>query len=205
MTLAPAAALDRAARLLGTPPAPPLPGRPAVDCAVPAPAAAAGLAGAFAARTRPVPGGHRLWAGGVNAHGVGRFQHAGTPYTARQAAFVIRTGRLPVGQVRPSCELPECCEPAHVDDRPTRQRDRAALAAVLGLAHRAPACGHDQADQGRHRADGRRYCNACNNPRTAGCEHGNPQCGAAARPYPCGPRCDEHQPGRTRPFYSPAP
>ena len=30
------------------------------------------------------------------------------------------------------------------------------------------------------------------------CEHGNPQCGArSARPYPCGWRCDEHQPART--------
>ncbi|MFD4371527.1 aromatic ring-opening dioxygenase LigA [Streptomyces sp. NPDC058527] len=30
------------------------------------------------------------------------------------------------------------------------------------------------------------------------CEHGNPQCGARqVRPYPCGWRCDEHQPSRT--------
>lgn len=30
------------------------------------------------------------------------------------------------------------------------------------------------------------------------CEHGNPRCGARpARPYPCGWKCDEHQPART--------
>ncbi|MEK9521429.1 aromatic ring-opening dioxygenase LigA [Streptomyces venezuelae] len=30
------------------------------------------------------------------------------------------------------------------------------------------------------------------------CEHGNPTCGARpARPYPCGWKCDEHQPART--------
>ncbi|MFF1686051.1 aromatic ring-opening dioxygenase LigA [Streptomyces sp. NPDC058254] len=34
------------------------------------------------------------------------------------------------------------------------------------------------------------------------CGHGNPRCGAVpVRPYPCGPRCDEHQPAKTRPFY----
>lgn len=33
------------------------------------------------------------------------------------------------------------------------------------------------------------------------CKHGNPRCGAVpARPYPCGPRCDAHQPSITRPF-----
>ncbi|MFE1203482.1 hypothetical protein ACFW5V_17495 [Streptomyces sp. NPDC058762] len=30
------------------------------------------------------------------------------------------------------------------------------------------------------------------------CEYGNPQCGARpSRPYPCGWKCDEHQPART--------
>lgn len=205
MTLAPAAALDRAARLLDTPPTPPVPGQLAVEVTLAEPTITDSLAKAFAARTRPVEGGHRIWAAGVNSHGVGRFQHAGTPYTARQAAFILRTGRQPIGQVRPSCDVPQCVDPDHVDDRPTRQRDRATLAAVAGIAHRPPACDHNEAEHVRHRADGRRYCNACNNPSTAECEHGNPQCGAPARPYPCGTRCEEHQPSRTRPFYSPAP
>ncbi|MFZ3547728.1 hypothetical protein ACODT3_19335 [Streptomyces sp. 4.24] len=175
-----------AAPLLDSPPAPP-----------------AGLAAAFAARTRTTGDGHRVWIAGFNGHGVGRFQHAGTSYTARQAAFILRTGRAPVGQVKPSCDVAECCEPDHVDDRPTRQRDRAALASITGMAHRAPSCDHDQAVHGRHRADGRRYCDACNNraTRQTPCEHGNPQCGAeTVRLYPCGFRCDEHQPARTRPY-----
>ncbi|MGC0427643.1 hypothetical protein RKD32_003998 [Streptomyces sp. SAI-195] len=30
------------------------------------------------------------------------------------------------------------------------------------------------------------------------CEYGRPQCGARpARPYPCGWKCDDHQPART--------
>jgi hypothetical protein len=36
------------------------------------------------------------------------------------------------------------------------------------------------------------------------CEYGNPRCDARpARPYPCGWKCDEHQPARTTP--RPAP
>ena len=30
------------------------------------------------------------------------------------------------------------------------------------------------------------------------CDHGNPRCGARpVRPYPCGWKCDDHQPART--------
>ncbi|KUN96172.1 hypothetical protein [Streptomyces caeruleatus] len=165
----------------------------------------AGLAVAFARRTREAEGGHREWTG-TPAKGGGRFQHKGTPYTAFQAAFILRTGRQPVGTVKPSCDVPTCCSPAHVDDQETRQRDRAALAAVKGMEHRPPKCDHDQAVHGRHRADGKRYCAECNRLSSKpSCEHGNPQCrDSQVRPYPCGPRCDEHQPARTRPYYSAA-
>ncbi|MGW7514812.1 hypothetical protein ACWGJ2_04390 [Streptomyces sp. NPDC054796] len=194
MSTEPATALDRARRLLDSPLPPPVPGQTAV-AVVPE-----GLAHAFAARTAVVEGGHREWTGYTTASGAGRFRHQGRDYTAYQAAFILRTGREPVGTVRPTCDRPRCCDPAHVDDGATRQRDRAALAAVVGMAHRPPSCGHDLGIHGRHRADGRRYCNACNNP-PGGCEHGNPACGALpARPYPCGPRCDEHQPSRTHPY-----
>ncbi|MDJ1131747.1 hypothetical protein [Streptomyces iconiensis] len=161
-----------------------------------------GLARAFGARTAAVEGGHREWTGGSRtASGAGRFRHQGRDFTAYQAAFILRTGREPIGSVRPTCDYPRCCEPAHADDQATRQRDRAALAAVVGMAHRPPSCDHDQAVHGRHRADGKRYCNACNNPAADGCGHGNPTCGRPdARPYPCGPRCEEHQPSRTRPY-----
>lgn len=36
------------------------------------------------------------------------------------------------------------------------------------------------------------------------CEDGNPPCAALpTRTYPCGPRCDTHQPANTRPHYQP--
>lgn len=31
------------------------------------------------------------------------------------------------------------------------------------------------------------------------CDTGNPVCGAPARPYPAGPRCDRHRPRTYRP------
>ncbi|MFE1845189.1 hypothetical protein [Streptomyces sp. NPDC059515] len=31
------------------------------------------------------------------------------------------------------------------------------------------------------------------------CDTGNPVCGAPARPYPAGPRCDRHRPYTYRP------
>lgn len=34
------------------------------------------------------------------------------------------------------------------------------------------------------------------------CKHGNPRCGATpTRPYVQGPRCKEHQPSITRPYF----
>lgn len=197
--------LDQAAWILETPPPPPVPGQLAADLpGGQAPSVPAGLAKLFAARTRRLEGGHREWTGTTRtASGAGRFRHQGRDYTAYQAAFILRTGRAPVGTVRPTCSHPRCCDPAHVDDQAVRQRDRATYAAVKGMSHRPPSCDHDQAVYGRHRADGRRYCDACANPRP--CEHGNHACRAVpTRPYVCGPRCAEHQPARTHPYHRPA-
>ncbi|MFF1307288.1 hypothetical protein [Streptomyces sp. NPDC058307] len=163
------------------------------------------LALAFLKRTRETEGGHREWTG-TPAKGGGRFQHKGTSYTAFQAAFILWHGRAPAGNVSPSCDVPTCCSPAHVDDQETRKRERAALADVKGMRHRPPKCKHDQAVHGRHRADGRRYCAECNRlSSTPSCGHGNPTChDSEVRPYPCGPRCEEHQPARTRPYVTAA-
>ncbi|MCX5161905.1 hypothetical protein OOK39_21930 [Streptomyces sp. NBC_00264] len=198
--------LEQAGRILDSPPPQQVPGQLAVPVSA-VPAAPAGLAQQFSRRTRALEGGHREWTGTTRAtSGAGRFRHQGRDYTSYQAAFILRTGRAPVGNVRPTCTHPNCCDPAHVDDQAARQHNRANLAAVKGMQHRAPACDHDQSEHGRHRSDGRRYCNACNNPRAPRpCEHGNPACeNPDTRPYVCGPRCEEHQPANTRPYFQPA-
>ncbi|WND36952.1 hypothetical protein RI578_22860 [Streptomyces sp. BB1-1-1] len=183
-------------RTVSQPTPDPIPGQIAVE--VERPGIPRGLAAQFTLRTREVEGGHREWSAPTKGR-AGRFRHRGRDYTAYQAAFILRTGRNPDGPARPSCEHPQCCEPAHVDDGATRQRDRAALAGITGVTHRAWSCDHDEEQHARHRADGKRYCAECNRLSSKpSCEHGNPQCrDDDVRPYPCGPRCDEHQPART--------
>lgn len=197
--------LEQAGRILDSKPPQQVPGQLAVDDPTAPAGVPDGLAQQFSRRTRALENGHREWTGTtVTASGAGRFRHKGRDYTSYQAAFILRAGRAPAGTVKPTCEHPRCCDPAHVDDQTARQRDRAALAAVKGMQHRAPACDHDQSEHGRHRSDGRRYCNACNNPPRT-CEHGNPACeNPDTRPYVCGPRCEEHQPANTRPYFQPA-
>lgn len=161
----------------------------------------AGFAERFRESSEPVEGGHRQWTGEYRtSRGAGRFRHDGKMYSAAQAAFLIRTGRAPVGSVWATCQHPHCCEPAHVDDRETRQRQRSTLAAIKGIQHRPPSCEHDQAEHGRYRSDGKRYCNRCNQIASAPyrCHYGADPCGArGARFYPSGWLCDEHQPANT--------
>ena len=85
---------------------------------------------AFHTRTREAEGGHLIWTGHVS-HGTPMLRHGGRLLSAYRIAWRIRTGREPVGHVRLMCGVPGCVAPACVDDRPTRQRDRNALAGVL--------------------------------------------------------------------------
>lgn len=115
------------------------------------------------ARTQPVDGGHLEWDGQHNSHGVPILNWHGKRHSAYRIAYRIRTGREPVGKVKPSCEHPGCVAPEHVDDDATRQRDRAAMRAVLGMPPRPTRCphGHDQAVHGRLKGNNVHYCTAC--------------------------------------------
>lgn len=118
----------------------------------------------WAALVRPVDGGHLEWTG----ERVGK---AGTPvmrFRERSVspagiAFRKRTGRDPVGQVRPECDYPHCVAPDCVQDEPGRQAFRLTLRRIKGLPDPDPECanGHDQATHGRFEKDGRHYCEAC--------------------------------------------
>lgn len=114
--------------------------------------------------TRPADGGHLEWTGRIAANGTPVFKHHEKDHSAFRVAFTVRTGREPVGYAKPACDRPLCVEPSHVDDTATRNRDRAALAAITGRWHRQEThCrrGHAYAEHGRHLPDGSRYCNAC--------------------------------------------
>lgn len=111
----------------------------------------------WAARTTPVNGGHLQWSGGP------WLRWHDTLHRPARIAYRIRTGREPVGQVRPDCGRPGCVAPNHVEDQPGRQAVRAQLRAVRGLPPRPAVCaqGHDQKQYGRLDQHGRAYCNPC--------------------------------------------
>lgn len=122
----------------------------------------------WAARTRPVDGGHLDWTGErQTVSGTPVLRYWPDTYTAARIAFRIRTGRDPVGYARSECGRKHCVAPAHVDDTAIRQRDREALRLIGGSGQRPAMCihGHDQTAHGRYEADGRAYCHQCKRER----------------------------------------
>ena len=92
---------------------------------------------AFHARTRATADGHLIWTGHITRNrNAPMLRYGGRELSAYRIAWRIRTGREADGHVRPMCGVPGCVAPACVDDRTTRQRDRAALA---GLFTASPA------------------------------------------------------------------
>lgn len=84
----------------------------------------------FMERSRPAPGGHREWTAQFAASGTPVLSWRGLHVTAGRVAFRIAQGREPEGQVRPTCPVPHCVEPAHQADRLMRQAARAPRAGV---------------------------------------------------------------------------
>ncbi|MFF8412882.1 hypothetical protein [Streptomyces omiyaensis] len=113
---------------------------------------------------RPVDGGHLEWLGQrAGTSGTPVMKLRDQPHSPFAIAFQQRTGRAPVGQVRPECEHPHCVAPAHVEDQPGRIHLRSQLRAVLGTRPRPTTCrhGHDQELHGSFEPDGTSYCVAC--------------------------------------------
>lgn len=86
---------------------------------------------AFLARSRPVAGGHREWVGHTN-HGKPSMQLQKRRYSACCAAFVLHTGRWPVGVPAPECGVSWCVEPSHQGDAQSRADLDALCLAVFG-------------------------------------------------------------------------
>ncbi|MFF4576884.1 hypothetical protein ACFY15_00505 [Streptomyces sp. NPDC001373] len=91
------------------------------------------LAEAILMRSEPAGDGHRRWTGQLSAK-VPVLRWHGRRTTAYRAAFIAHNHRAPVGIVQPGCGKSWCVAPAHMDDRPARERNRATYAALLGGA-----------------------------------------------------------------------
>lgn len=109
------------------------------------------------ARTVDLGGGHLGWTGSR------WIRYEGRTYRGARLAFMIRTGREPVGRVMADCGMEGCVTPEHVEDLTGRQRSRVQFRAVMGLPDMPERCvqDHDQAEYGRVMKSGRRYCHAC--------------------------------------------
>lgn len=86
---------------------------------------------AFLAYSRPVDGGHREWVGPTH-HGRSLMRLQGRRYSACCAAFVLHTGRWPVGVPAPECGVSWCVEPSHQGDAQSRADLDALCLAVFG-------------------------------------------------------------------------
>lgn len=127
------------------------------------PTTAGSFTDAFHAHTRDAGDGHLDWTG-PRTKGVGTFTHAGIVYCAGRAAFLLYTGRQPVGTVKAECGRRGCVGLACVEDAPGRVRARAATRVVyLRKAPPTGNCrnGHSRAQYGRFDADGDAYCAEC--------------------------------------------
>lgn len=122
----------------------------------------------WAARTRPVEGGHLEWTGErQSTSGTPVLRYREKSYSPAAVAFRIRHGRDPQGYTYAECGLHHCVDPDHVDDEPGRARTREQLRYLTGGGERPARCvhGHDQAEHGRYEPDGTAYCEACKRER----------------------------------------
>lgn len=124
----------------------------------------------WAARTRPVEGGHLEWTGeriGPGKSPVMRYK--GATYSPTAIAYELRHGRPPQGYAIADCPHKQCVAPDHVDDEAGRQAKRQQLRLAKGRDDIPATCtaGHDQSIHGRLQPDARPYCEACKRDRKA--------------------------------------
>ncbi|RLU79259.1 hypothetical protein CTZ27_37075 [Streptomyces griseocarneus] len=121
----------------------------------------------WAARTRPVEGGHLEWTGERSSDGTPVMRYSPDSHSPAGIAFRIKYGREPEGYVWADCGFKHCVAPDHVDDAAARLRTREQLRYLTGRGKRPAVCrhGHDQAAHGRYESDGRAYCGACKRQR----------------------------------------
>ena len=111
----------------------------------------------------PLDGGCVGWTGRTGHTGVPVIRHRSKDVPAAHVAFRTRTGRDPVGQVKPECGTRHCVSGLHVLDTPGRTEWRLTLRESCGLERPWDECyqGHPWKLYGRIKADLSLYCSLC--------------------------------------------
>lgn len=121
--------------------------------------------------TEPDEDGHVMWTGRRDKGGQPEIRQADRPVSASRVAFELRTGRAPVGHVRPECGMTGCVAPDHMSDEHERRTVRMLQRAVLGLPEKpwevCPAGLHSWDTDGRIQPNMRFYCGGCYRIRAA--------------------------------------
>lgn len=86
---------------------------------------------ALRSRSVQLADGHWEWTG-PRHRGLPLVGFAGRRYTAARAAFVVRWGRAPFGEVRRGCDHDGCVAPDHMEDRPMRDHNSRTFNAIFG-------------------------------------------------------------------------
>ncbi|WP_406014355.1 hypothetical protein OG520_22290 [Streptomyces sp. NBC_00984] len=117
----------------------------------------------WATFARPAEDGHMQWTGRLASGVTPVMTHQSRTIMARPVAYRIRTGRDPVGYVKPGCGAAWCVAPEHQEDEQDRTRERAELGTILGRRTSITECarGHAVAGHRRYLPNGRAYCGTC--------------------------------------------
>lgn len=94
------------------------------------------LAELFDQRTRDAGNGHLDWTGTVR-RGIALLTYTDRADgkrqdSARRIGFRLLHGRDPVGNITSDCGYEGCVAPAHLEDRPMREKNRTTFAAIFG-------------------------------------------------------------------------
>lgn len=119
--------------------------------------------------------GHTGWTGRRLRSKTPSIRQNDVEVPASHVAFRRRTGRDPVGQVRPDCDFPHCLTPEHLMDDMDRVRVRLQLRAIYGMPKVWDTCPkglHTWAEGGRVRANLSLYCKLCDTVRAGRTRHG---------------------------------
>lgn len=108
--------------------------------------------------------GHQLWTGALTSGGVPRMRVDKADVPVSHVIFEQRTGRQPVGQVRPDCGVKGCVAPGHLLDDTERRAVRMMTRVMLDMPgpwSECRRCGGDWDTFGRVDDKLRLYCTRC--------------------------------------------